>query len=100
MMDYAGYQQTLHQYLSQRYAHRYTNRQRTYQQQQTHQAHQAHQTQNAPPTKTPRARLSSVGEQSAETIALVLKRQSLAEVPLEVCTQTEITSLDLSSNGN
>lgn len=86
-IDYADYQQTLHQYLSQRYAHRYNSRQRTYQQPQE---------QNESVIKESRSQGSIA---SSEVIALILKRQNLSEVPLEVFNQTDITSLDLSGNG-
>jgi hypothetical protein len=87
-IDYADYQQTLHQYLSQRYAHRYNNRQRTYQQ-------TAPSDRNDSIIKESRSQTSI---SNSEVIALVLKRQNLDEVPAEVFNQTEITSLDLSNN--
>ncbi len=85
-IDYADYQNTLHQYLSQRYAYRYNNRQRTYQQ--TPDRH----------STILRDSRSQGSISNIDVIALVLKRQNLTEVPLEVFTQTEITSLDISQN--
>lgn len=84
------YQQTLHQYLSQRYANRYANRQRSYQQQAQPQANETGFFKNYRTN-------SSLA--SRETISLILKQQKLREVPKEVFKQTDITALDLSSNG-
>lgn len=87
-IDYADYQQTLHQYLSQRYAHRYNNRQRTYQQAATQDRRDS----------GIKDSCSQGSINNGEVISLVLKRQNLNEVPAEVFTQTDITSLDLSQN--
>lgn len=90
-VDYADYQQTLHQFLSQRYADRYISRQRSYQQQQ--QQERRNSFESGQSLKESRSKAAST-----EVVALILKQQNLEQVPLEVFAQTDVTSLDLSGN--
>lgn len=100
-LNHHDYQMTLHQYLSQRYAERYTNTTYEYTQQRlrTHETQSANSAQGGQnQTKEPLSRNSSFN-QSGDLIVLSLKGKKLKEVPLELFYHDEVTSLDLSNNG-
>lgn len=117
-LNHHDYQVTLHQYLSQRYAERYTNTNYEYIQQRlrTHQTSTNTSTTSTANTSTaantantsteqlnqqvkePLSRNSSFN-QSGDLIVLSLKGKKLKEVPLELFYHDEVTSLDLSNNG-
>lgn len=100
------YQNYLHLYLSQRYAERYTNTTYDYNQRlRTHETPTTTTSVNAASSeqihqnKEPLSKNSSFN-QSGDLIVLNLKGKKLKEVPLELFYHDEVTSLDLSNNGN
>lgn len=93
------YQMTLHQYLSQRYAERYTNTQYDdYNHRQRSHEIQANQQQLLQQQQQQKGALSSSFNKSQDLILLSLKGKKLKEVPREIFDHSEITSLDLSNN--
>lgn len=108
-LNHHDYQMTLHQYLSQRYADRYNNSQYELvqlQQQQPQQPHQqrqrSHENQTNSEIQQNKETLtkSSSFSQSTDLIVLSLKGNKIKEVPPELFFHDEVTSLDLSQNGN
>lgn len=101
-VDFNDYQQTLHQYLSQRYANRYnaaniTNN-NTNAHQRTNQPADTATTRPAPPTALKSKNTSF--NRSNDILVLSLKGQKLTAVPRELFHHSDVTSLDLSDNGN
>ena len=107
-LNHHDYQMTLHQYLSQRYADRYSNTQYEYnqqnQQQQQQQRQRSHEAQVAQVAAQQQQKESlskhASFSQSTDLIILSLKGKKIKDVPPELFYHDEVTSLDLSNNGN
>ena len=98
-LNHQDYQLTLHQYLSQRYADRYSNTQYEYNHQQQRQ--RSHETGTNTVIQQNKETLSKNASysQSTDLIILSLKGKKIKDVPLELFYHDEVTSLDLSNNG-
>ena len=101
-LNHHDYQMTLHQYLSQRYADRYSNTQYEYnQQQQQQQRQRSHEAQVAAQQQQKESLSKNASfSQSTDLIILSLKGKKIKDVPPELFYHDEVTSLDLSNNGN
>lgn len=98
-LNHQDYQLTLHQYLSQRYADRYSNTQYEYNHRQQRQ--RSHETERNTAIQQNKETLSKSASyiQSTDLIILNLKGKKIKDVPLEIFYHDEVTSLDLSNNG-
>lgn len=98
-LSHQDYQLTLHQYLSQRYADRYNNTQYEHN---NNQRQRSHETQTDVTIQQNRETLSQNASfnQSKDLIILNLKGKKIRTVLPELFYHDEVTSLDLSNNGN
>jgi hypothetical protein len=102
-LNHQDYQLTLHQYLSQRYADRYNNTQYEHNNRDNQQQRQrSHETPTNAAIQQNKETLSKNASfsQSKELIILNLKGKKIKIVQPELFYHDEVTSLDLSNNGN
>ena len=93
-LNQQDYQITLHQYLTQRYASRYTNHQRT------HNASSPNTTTNQSASlKDDKSKNASFNNSSEDQIILNLKGKKLKDIPSDIFYHDDMTSLDVSNNG-